>query len=360
MEWSTARAITGPARRALAASALALGTLLAAGCGLSGSLGGSGTAITLYNGQHPQTTDAIVAGFEKATGITVAVRSGEEDDLADQIVTEGAGSPADVVYTENSPALEFLQSRGLLAPVDRTTLARVPARYDSPVGDWVGVSARVSVLVYDPALISPAQLPRTALALAAPRYRGKLAFAAGETDFQPIVTAVDRAYGRRRTLAWLAGLKANAGPHVLASNEAVTDMVNNGAVAFGVIDQYYWYRLRSQLGAGGMHSRLAFFAPEDPGYVVDVSGAAVLESTDRSPRLAAEAQRFLSYLVSPAAQQIIASPARSASYEYPIGSGVTTRAPETPLGRLRPYPITVAELGDGSTAIALLRQAGLL
>jgi len=39
---------------------------------------------------------------------------------------------------------------------------------------------------------------------------------------------------------------------------------------------------------------------------------------------------------------------------------VTTQAPETPFSQLRPYPITIAELGDGSTAIALMREAGLL
>ena len=35
-------------------------------------------------------------------------------------------------------------------------------------------------------------------------------------------------------------------------------------------------------------------------------------------------------------------------------------APETPFGQLQPNPITIAQLGDGAPAIALLRQAGLL
>ena len=48
------------------------------------------------------------------------------------------------------------------------------------------------------------------------------------------------------------------------------------------------------------------------------------------------------------------------SYEYPIGSGVTISAPETPFNQLQPNPITIAQLGDGSAAIDLLRQAGLL
>jgi hypothetical protein len=35
-------------------------------------------------------------------------------------------------------------------------------------------------------------------------------------------------------------------------------------------------------------------------------------------------------------------------------------AAETPFDELQPNSITVAQLGDGSTAIALLSQAGLL
>ena len=164
--------IRGPGRAATCSLLLVAGGLLAA-CGSS-----SGQSITLYSGQHVQTTDALVTAFEKATGITVNVRPGDEDDLANQIVVEGSHSPADVIFTENSPALEYLQERGLLARLDASTLADTPSRYNSPQGDWVGVSARVSVLVYNPSRISSSQLPTSVLQLADPKYRGKLAFAA--------------------------------------------------------------------------------------------------------------------------------------------------------------------------------------
>jgi len=337
----------------LAAGLVILGSALTA-CGSGRSA--SGQSITLYNGQHVQTTDALVAGFEKATGITVNVRSDDEDTLADQIVTEGNRSPADVIYTENSPALEYLQDKGLLAKVDASTLARTPAQYNSPAGDWVGVSARVSVIIYNPSRISKSRLPTSVLQLADPRYAGKLALAPGETDFQPIVTSVDRAYGRAAALHWLDGVKANAGSHLYPDNETIADEVNRSAVAFGVVNQYYWYRMRAEIGAAAMHSDITYFSPHNPGYVVDVSGAAVL----RSSRHQAAAQRFLAYLVSPPAQEVIGSPSKSISFEYPIGSGVTTTAPETPFHQLQPYPVTVGELGTGATAIALLRAAGLL
>jgi iron(III) transport system substrate-binding protein len=338
------------ASAALAAVALASGLLTA--CGSSGD----SQSITLYSGQHVQTTDSLVAGFEKATGIQVNVRSSDEDALADEIVTEGSHSPADVLYTENSPPLEYLQDKGLLVKVDPATLARTPAKYNSPEGDWVGVSARVSVLIYNPSLIARSQLPTSVLQLAEPRYKGKLAIAPGETDFQPIVTSVLRRYGRAAALTWLDGIKANAGSHSYPDNETIADEVNRGAVAFGVVNQYYWYRMRAEIGAGNIHSDIAYFAPHDPGYVIDVSGAAVLKSSTHQ----AAAQKFLAYLVSRPAQEIIANPAKSISFEYPIASGVTTQAPETPFSQLRPYPITIAELGDGSAAIALLKQAGLL
>lgn len=338
----------GKLRAGFLAGALALSICLLASCG-----GSSAESITLYSGQHPQTTDSLVAGFEKATGITVNVRSDDEDTLADEIVTEGSNSPADVIYTENSPPLEYLQAKGLLAPVDRTTLASTPSRYDSPQGDWLGVSTRVSVLIYDPTLITSAQLPTSVLQMADPKYKGKLALAAGETDFQPIVTSVARAYGQVAALNWLSGLKANAGSHVYPNNETVVDQVNRGAVTFGLVNQYYWYRMRDELGAGNVHSKITYFAPRDPGYVIDLSGVAILKSSTHKTA----AQRFLAFMVGRQGQQIIA---HSTSFEYPIASGVSPGAAETPFDQLRPNAITVSDLGDGAAAISLLHKAGLL
>ena len=336
-------------RRVLISVSLLILSALLAACGGSSSP----NSITLYNGQHEQTTDALVARFEKLTGISVSVRSDDEDVLAAQISAEGSNSPADVFYTENSPPLEYLQEKGLLAPVAASTLAATPSRFNSPKGDWVGVSARVSVLIYNTRLLSPSQLPTSVLQLADPKWKGKLALAPSETDFQPIVTSVARTYGDAAAVRWLDGLKANAGSHTYPDNETVTDEVNRGQAAIGVINQYYWYRHRVQVGASNMHSAIAYFAPRDPGYVIDVSGAGVLKSSTHQ----AQAQKLLAFLVSAQGQRIIAT---GDSFEYPIAAGVKTAEPETPFDQLRPNPIGVAALGDGAHAISLLQKAQLL
>jgi iron(III) transport system substrate-binding protein len=332
---------------------LMAGALAACGSGSGSGGGGSAGSITLYSGQHEQTTQSLVQAFEQKTGIQVNVRYNDEDSFADEIIAEKSHPIADVFYTENSPVLEYLQNQGLLAPVESSTLAKTPSKYNSPQGDWVGVSARVSVLIYNPSLISESQLPTSVLQLANPKYKGKLAFAAGETDFQPVVTSVARAYGDAQAASWLEGIKANAGSHIYPDNETIADEVNRGAVAFGVVNQYYWYRMKAELGASNVDSKIAYFAPSDPGYVLDVSGAGILKSSKNQ----ADAQKFLAFLVSEQGQEIIA---HSISFEYPLDDGVKTVAPETPFADLQPNSISIADLGDGSTAISLLRQAGLL
>jgi iron(III) transport system substrate-binding protein len=316
--------------------------------------GSPNPAITLYNGQHPQTTMALSTAFEKSARIRVRVRNGDEDDLANQIVQEGTHSPADVFYAENSPSLQFVDEKGLLSPVTPSTLAKVPASYNSPAGDWVGVTARLNGIVYNTKRLAASALPASVTDLASANWAGKLGLAPSETDFLPVITSVVRAHGQAAALRWLQALKTNAGSHVYPDNESLIAAVNNGAVAIAVMDHYYWYRIAYELGNTRLHSAFTTFAPRDPGYVLDVSGAAVLRSSREQPA----AQRFLAFLVSKEGQEIIA---HSQSYEYPLGSGVTTVQPlRPPFGDLQPAALSIGDLGDGSTAVTLLHQAQLL
>ena len=115
--------MTGRRSCALGAVALVAGWLLTA----CDDPSGSGQEITLYNGQHVQTTDALVSAFEKATGITVNVRSDDEDTLADEIVAEGSPlARGRHLHRELAGPRVPRRPRGLLAAVDASTLDRHP------------------------------------------------------------------------------------------------------------------------------------------------------------------------------------------------------------------------------------------
>ena len=351
----------------IAGAAMLAATLTFAACGNSGgsstgatsassgtsSSAGSlaGQSITLYNGQHEQTTAKLVSAFEKRTGVKVSVRSADEAELGNQIIQEGSSSPADVFYTENTPVLEHLREQNLLARLLPTTLAAIPARYNSSQGVWVGVSARMSVLVYNTGQISPAELPSSILALAQPQWKGKLGVAPSETDFQPLIAAITKLDGAAAAEKWLEGIKANS--KIYPDNETVVTQVNNGESAIGLINHYYWYRRRTEVGQGGLHSALHYYAPHDPGALLNVSGAAVLKSSSHQ----AAAQAFAAFLVSREGQEVIA---HSDSFEYPLRPGVRAASALPPFDQLQPVPITLSELGDGSTPLALEQKLGLL
>ncbi len=321
------------------------------GCG--GSSAGSPT-ITLYNSQHEQTTAALISAFTKRTGIKVRVLNNSEDVLTAQLVQEGSRSPADVFYAENSNWLQQLANRGLLAKVDAATLAGVPGRDSASGGDWVGVSARLSSIVYNPSKVSAAQLPKSVLGLADPQWKGKLELAPAETDFWPIVSSIARSRGAPAAEAFLKSLKANAGSNDnVPDNETVVRDVSQGTADLALINQYYFYRLQAELGKGSVHGALAYFAPGDPGYVEDVSGAAVLKASQHQ----AAAQRFLAFLTGRSGQTLLA---QSQSFEYPIHQGVAPNPALPPLGRFKPSSFTPNELGTGLDAERLLRAAGLI
>jgi iron(III) transport system substrate-binding protein len=335
-------------RRAAGTSAIATVALALALAGCGGS--GGGSSILLYNGQHPQVTAELVAAFEKQTHIPVSVRTNDGIVLADQLLQEGSSTPADVYLTENSPELEDLEQHGLLAKLESSTLAQVPARYQSSSGEWAGIARRISALAYDPALIPAGRLPKSILELAQPRWKGKIAIAPTDSDFVPLVGAIVATYGKQAAVDWLAGLKRNA--QLYQSDESVVAAVNRGDVATGIINHYYWYRLRLEVGARAIHSALYFFPNRNVGSLENISGAAVLK-TSKHPE---EAQAFVRFLVSQAGQQILA---HGYDFEYPTRPGIAPNPQLTPLASIAPATLDPKTLGNDQQASQLIQESGL-
>jgi iron(III) transport system substrate-binding protein len=327
------------------ALALAAAIVSVAGCGG----GGDKKSIVLYNGQHLALTTALISAFEKKTGIAVRVRTNDSVVLADQILQEGGSSPADVYLAENSPELMNLSEKGKLARLPRSVLGGVPVRYRSPTGDWAGVALRVSSLAYNQSKLRRGELPRSVLDLARPAWKGKVAIAPLDSDFPPIVGAVIAEYGVKAATEWLAGLKRNA--EIYQDEEAVVAAVNRGDVATGLINQYYWYRLRLESGSGAMRSALYYFPHDDVGSVVNVSGAAVLDSSKHK----ADAERFVEFLTSRSGQRLIG---RTDDFEYPALPGVAPNPALPPLARVPHATVSVVALGDERQAATLVANGG--
>jgi iron(III) transport system substrate-binding protein len=331
--------------------------LLASACGGSDTAGSettSGSAekptLVLYNAQHEELTQAVVDGFTQESGIKVELRSGEDPELANQILAEGDASPADVFVTENSPSMTLVAGKGGFAPVDAATKAQVPAQFSAADGSWVGWAARSTVLAYNPTQLQQAQLPASIMELADPAWSGKIGIAAAGADFQAIVSAVLQLKGEAATAAWLRGLKANA--KIYQGNNAAMKAVNAGEIQAAVIYHYYWYKDQAESGENTKNVKLLYFGDKDPGAFVGVSGAGVVKSSDHP----AEAQALVKYLTSKAGQQIVAD---SQALEYSLSTEVPTNPALKPMSELDPPVIDIAQL-NGPKVVELMTQAGLL
>jgi iron(III) transport system substrate-binding protein len=326
--------------------------LPAVACLVMASTAAFPASLTLYSAQHEQTVDLLTKTFTKETGIEVKIHNGEAPELASQIMKEGASSPADVFFTENSPELELLSEKGLLAKVAPATLASVPAQDSSPAGDWVGVLARENVLVFNKGMIQEASLPASLLDLAKPEWKGKIAIAPTDADFLPLVGAVVALKGRPAALEWLKGLRENAA--IFDDDEGVAAAVERGATAVGIVNNYYWARLRAEKGADKVQSAIHHFAGGDVGGLMNVSGAAVLKAS----RKQAAAQKLLAFLVSKPSQEMLAK--LDITFEYPLAQGVAANPVLKPMSELSPPPLTLKQIGDDRDAAQLLREAGLI
>jgi iron(III) transport system substrate-binding protein len=339
-------------RRAVAAAVLALAAATAVtACSASGaSSDAGGTTLVLYNAQHEDLAQAEVDAFTAQTGVKVELRNGDDSELGNQIVAEGAASPADVFVTENSPAMSLVASRGLLAPVAAATRDQVPAQYQSTDGSWVGWAARATVLPYDTRVLTAAAMPTSILDLADPAWAGKIGISPGGADFQAIVSAVLSLRGEQATAAWLAGLKSNA--RIYQSNSAVMKAVNSGEIETGIIYHYYWSKDQAEGAPNSANVALEYLGHQDPGAFVSVSGAGVLKSS-RHPE---QAQQLVAFLTSKQGQEVSA---QSTNLEYTVASGVASNPALRPLDQLGAPVVDLTAL-NGPQVVTMMQNAGLI
>ena len=303
--------------------------------------------LTLYNGQHKEIGEAIAQAYEAKTGIHVNVRKGSSNQLASQVMEEGQRSPADVIYTEESPPLNNLGEQGFLAKIDPSTLDMLPPDYVAKDGSWMGVTARVREVAYNQKLIDEKDLPETVMDFAEPQWQGKVGFVPTSGAFQEQAVAIIKLHGREAAEEWLTGLRAFGKTYT--NNMVALKAVENGEIATVLVNNYYWFALQREKGQ--LDSKLHYFSNGDAGGLITISSAAVLKSS-KHPR---EAQALLAYMASEEGQRVITQ----TTAEYPLHKGMVSDRGLKPFDELQAPAITPADIGNAEDALDLERDVGL-
>jgi iron(III) transport system substrate-binding protein len=310
-------------------------------------------SLLIYSGRSDSLVQPIIDRFAEETGIDVEVRYGSTAEMAGVLLEEGDQSPADVFFAQDPGGLGAVQNAGMLAELPDAILSRVPERFASETGEWVGVSGRARVVVYNTDAISdPAtELPSDLWGFTEPEWEGRLGWAPTNGSFQAMVTGMRAAWGDEQTSEWLQGIQAN-NPQVYSSNTPIVAAVGAGEIDAGFVNHYYLYRFLAEEGEE-FAARNYFLPGGGPGSLIMVAGTGIL---DTAPN-AEIARRFIEFLLSDEAQSYFSDE----TFEYPVVEGVETTV-EPPLADLDALAIDIplGDLADLQGTQDLLIELGVI
>ena len=309
----------------------------------------SGT-LTIYSGRSEELVGPLVEQFRTATGLDVQVQYAGTTDLAATILEEDDASPADVFFAQDAGALGAVAAEGRLATLAPATLARVDERFTSDEGEWVGISGRARVVVYDTRVLAEGDLPTSIDAFTDPAWKGRIGWAPTNASLQSFVTAYRTMKGDDAARAWLEGIAANE-PKVYDGNDAVLAAVAAGEIEVGFVNHYYLMRQLAEQG-DAFPVRNHFLDGADPGSLINVAGAAILR-TAKNPEAAAA---FIDFLLSDESQAYFATE----THEYPLVDGVEANPALPSLDEIASPDIDLSDLSDLEGTLRIMQEAGVL
>lgn len=309
----------------------------------------AGGPLVVYSGRSESMVGPLLKRFQDETGIELSVRYNGTAQIATQVLAEGAQSPADVVFFQESGYLATLAHSDLLHPLPDDIRNSVNGRFRDSNGYWIGTSGRARVLVYNTDAVSAHELPTSLAELSEPRWHDRLGWAPGNSSFQAHVSVLRQLWGEDRTRQWLSEVAANS-PRTYARNAPQVMAAASGEIDIGWVNHYYLHQLSDR--AQARVANASFNANGDAGNVLMLAGVAVTAHSQRSD----QAETLVRWLVEQEAQTYFAQ----TNYEYPVRDDVPTHADVPALADLQLADVEQDWLTDVGPTLRLLRELRLL
>ena len=297
-------------------------------------------AVVVYSSADKEFAELIFRAYELKTGVKVLPLYDTEETktagLTARLIAEKAHPRADVFWSSDTSRAVALVDQGVADAYAPRESAGIAVNYRSAQAMWTGFAARIRVFLYNTGRVRPGEAPRSILDLAGPRWKGRFAIANphfGTMSFQ--AAALFALWGDSRATAFLDTLKSNS-VVIAAGNSDVKDRVSDGRVDVGLLDE------DDAVVAIREKQPVALLIPDQEG--PDALGtplmpnAALLIHGAPHPD---EARRFLDFLTSAEAEQILAA---SDAAQYPLHAGVNGPALLPPLANVRVMVVDYAEV----------------
>jgi iron(III) transport system substrate-binding protein len=334
-----------------------LATLAAAACARDDAATCAAPAgeVNIYTARHYDADLKLFDDFSCRTGVKANVIEAEGDALIERLAQEKEASPADLFLTADAGVLWRAKSRGLLRPFTDEATARAPARFRDPENEWVGLSKRARVVIYDRAKGLPEGF-RDYEDLADPSLAGMVCVRSSSNVYnQSLLASIIAHDGPEAAEAWAKGVVANFARAPEGNDTSQIEAVAAGQCRLAIVNSYYVARYldpadRKKFGIG---RKIAVFYPnqEDRGAHVNISGAGLARHAPN----AENAEKLIAFLLTDESQKAFAR----GNNEYPVVEGLIAEGPIAGLGDFKEDALTVSTLGElQAEAVKTFDRAG--
>jgi iron(III) transport system substrate-binding protein len=141
-------------------------------------------SLTLYSNMPTDDNTALVGAFERKYGIKVNLYRASSEEVRQRVLNEARARRFEVDFVlNNSPAMEALNAEQLLHEVKSPHLAELMLAVIPPYRTWAGFCLNVLVSAYNTNLVKTADLPKSYQDLLDPRWKGRIAIEADDSDW---------------------------------------------------------------------------------------------------------------------------------------------------------------------------------
>ena len=320
--------------------------------------------VNLYTDRHYDVDQELFDTFQEETGIRVNVVKLDADPLLTRLETEGTSTDADLIFLADAGRLGRAKGKGLLKPFpDQASLDVVPSYLKDIDQEWVGLTKRARILVYDPIRLQENQLS-TYEALGDPNSTLRVAVRSSSHVYnQSLVASMIEQIGMSATSTWIEGLvnrfairdPLTGSTHPVGNDRDQAKAVYNNLADVAIMNSYYFGRMLYSQDASEVQvaESLAVYFPNQQtfGTHINISGVGLTKHGKRQ----ANALALLDFLLSTSSQKVFAD----GNFEYPVRGDVEPHPLLQSWGSFKEQTISLSTLYSNSQqAFQLMVEAG--
>lgn len=293
--------------------------------------------INLYSGKG---LDPKLANmFESQTGIKINIIKDKEQ----MAKMNAPDSKADLFMGMDVSTFAKLQNDDKLAPAKSKIIdSIVPANLKDKNNEWIGLSKRARVIVYDKKAIDP-KLIQNYEDLAKPELKGKLLMRTSNVSFnRSLLASIIANDGEDKAKEWAKGTLNNLARDPKGGDREQARGVYEGIVAVGVMNSYYIITLLNSKKPSDQETAkslgVIFPNQNGRGTHINISGIALLKSSQNKDA----AIKFIEFMLSKEAQEILVS----TSHEYPVNKDAKPSKEIAALGKFKEDSISLNKVAN--------------